>query len=132
MQSDLTFEPMPKSYKVMIVEDDESDLFLLTRMLRKIYPDVQVMAASCVQDAYSVYMKSPLDLILLDLNLPDGYGPSTVREVRRFNRVVPIVVVTGLGTHLTILEALKNGANDVLLKAKITDGDFSDTLRHIL
>lgn len=132
MQSEIYFKDRDRDYNVMIVEDDEADLFLLTRLLRRSFPDSQITAASSVQDAYSVYMQKPIDLILLDLNLPDGYGPSTVREVRRFNRFIPIIVVTGLDTSLTILEALKNGANDVLLKAKMTDDEFASSLHQLI
>lgn len=86
------------------------------------------MAVQSLQKAYETYRNHQVDLTLLDLNLPDGYGALTVKEMRKFNKSVPIIVVTGFGTNMTVYDALKMGANNVVLKSQITDPDFVNIL----
>lgn len=116
------------NYRILLVEDNAADLVLIKRQLEKFWPDCTVMPVRSIEEAYSTYKNNDFDLMLLDLNLPDGYGPQTVQEVRRFNKRVPIVVVTGMGANITVYEALKLGANNVVLKSQILQDDFKEVL----
>jgi CheY-like chemotaxis protein len=131
MTEDLVFEKNTNCQSVLIVEDNPADLLLLKKQLEKIWPNSKIMAVKSVREAYATYKKNDLDLVLLDLNLPDGYGPNTVQDIRTFNKSVPIVVITGFGTDLTISEALKLGANHVALKSQNMDKDFSKILKKL-
>ena len=115
-------------HNILIVEDDAADLLLLKKQLTKIWPESKIMAVRSIKDAYDVYKKNNVDLFLLDLNLPDGYGPQTVHEVRKLDKRTPIIVVTGLGNSITVNEALRLGANNVVLKSQIMDSDFANIL----
>lgn len=125
---DIGFDEDPEARTVLLVEDSNPDIVLIKEALKLVWPGVQVTAVTSIRDAYEIYKKCNFDLILLDLNLPDGMGPNTVKEVRRFNRRVPIVVVTGMGTKLTVREALRLGANDVVLKSDVMRADFKNIL----
>ena len=46
------------------------------------------------EQAYEEYKRHNFNLVLLDLNLPDGFGPASVAEVRRFNKSVPMTCPT--------------------------------------
>lgn len=129
MVQQVDLRDIQSTHNVLIVEDDEADALLLQRQLRLIWPDSKVLAVKSLRDAYEVYRKNNVDLFLLDLNLPDGYGPQTVHEVRKFSKQIPIVVVTGLGNSITVSEALRLGANNVVLKSQIMDPDFADILQ---
>lgn len=129
MVQQVELRDIQKTHNVLIVEDDEADMLLLQRQLRQIWPDSKVLAVRSLRDAYEAYRKNNVDLFLLDLNLPDGYGPQTVHEVRKLSKQIPIVVVTGLGNSITVSEALRLGANNVVLKSQIMDPDFADILQ---
>jgi two-component system response regulator AtoC len=59
---------------------------------------------------------SGVSLILLDIMMPCRDGIDTLREIRRFDKSLPIIVLSGLSSPTTIVEAMKLGANDFLAK----------------
>jgi two-component system, NtrC family, response regulator AtoC len=59
---------------------------------------------------------SGVSLILLDIMMPCRDGIETLREIRRFDKTLPIIVLSGLSSPTTIVEAMKLGANDFLAK----------------
>ncbi len=115
-------------HNILVVENDDADLLLLKKQLDRIWPKSKVLAVESLQEAYKAYRDNKVDLVLLDLNLPDGHGPATVGEMRKINRSVPIIVVTGLKTDVAVSEALKLGANNVVLKSQISHPDFVNVL----
>jgi two-component system repressor protein LuxO len=123
------YDPLEDCLNILMVEDDPTDAELIKEQVRALWPDGKVMAVSSLQDAYAAFKNHKINLFLLDLNLPDGMGPATVAEVRRFNKKIPVVVITGMGTDLTVKEALRLGANHVVLKSSITDPDFLQVLK---
>ena len=126
--SDSHDQNIAKAFKILIVEDDAADSALIQKRIGDIWPHSNITATSSLGEAYEVYKNTVLDLVLLDLNLPDGYGPASVREMRSFNKSVPIVVLTSAGSDLAINEAMKLGANHVLVKSQI----FEDAFAHVL
>ncbi|MCB1680794.1 MAG: response regulator, partial [Alphaproteobacteria bacterium] len=122
-------DPKEKSgHTILIVDDDTLDLLLVELKVRQLWPDCTVIPVRSMREAFSEYKKRNFDMVLLDLNLPDTEGPKTVEEMRKFNRTVPIVVVTGFVTEDTVSKSLKNGANNVYPKAEIRNEDFRNVL----
>ena len=64
---------------------------------------------------------SGVSLILLDIMMPCRDGIETLREIRRFDKSLPIIVLSGLSSPTTIVEAMKLGANDFLAKPVAND-----------
>jgi Flp pilus assembly CpaE family ATPase len=62
------------------------------------------------------------DAVLLDLSLPDAHGPDTLSSLRQQAPSIPIVVLTGLSDEATAIQAVKEGAQDYLVKGE-TDGN---------
>jgi two-component system, OmpR family, response regulator len=58
----------------------------------------------------------PYDLVLLDLNLPDGRGLDVLRELRRGGSKVPVIILTALDQIASRIEGLNSGADDYLVK----------------
>ncbi len=104
---------------ILQVEDNKTDALLIRKQLKAIVPQVKIESVTTISEAYKVYRKQHIDLILLDLNLPDGFGPRSVSEIREFARKTPICVLTGLAPDLTIKEVLRHGANDILQKTSL-------------
>lgn len=104
---------------ILQVEDNKTDALLIRKQLKAIVPHVNIESVATIGEAYKVYRKQHIDLILLDLNLPDGFGPRSVSEIREFARKTPICVLTGLAPDLTIKEVLRHGANDILQKTSL-------------
>jgi two-component system sensor histidine kinase UhpB len=63
--------------------------------------------------------KGGVDIVLLDMGLPDGHGLDTVRRAHRVAPDVPMIVLTGLDDEALAAEAMKEGAQDYLIKGQI-------------
>lgn len=103
--------------RILIVEDDEDSAVLLTSMLARVDGGAfTAKSVSTLAAALENAKGGDIDAIVLDLNLPDSQGTATVAAVRRENRHVPIVVVSGHGDDPGVFDALRNGAQDYLVK----------------
>src|SRR5674536_76526 len=74
-----------------------------------------------LNEALSVLKEQPYDVILLDLGLPDSDGVNTYLSVHNKNPLVPIIILIGLNDGKIESHALKEGAQDFLVKGK-TEG----------
>ncbi|MBX2833845.1 MAG: response regulator [Micavibrio sp.] len=115
-------------YVILLVEDQIPDKVMIRKQVLELWPDAEIVPVTSISEAYETYKQNNFNLILLDLNLPDSLGPNTVHAIRQFSKSVPIVVLTGLNTDITVSEALKLGANHVALKSQLLDEDFKNIL----
>jgi signal transduction histidine kinase len=99
---------------VLVVDDDEGLLILMAEALRNEHYDVTT--AGSAKEARRVLAMRPPDLLILDLKLPDGQGPSLVASLQESARNVPFVVVTGQGDEKVAVEVMKQGALDYVMK----------------
>jgi len=119
---------------VLIVDDDPGDLRLLQRELEKLRPfeALSVIEADCISAALQTLADEEVDLVLLDLGLSDSQGIETLDIVHNARNDVPIVVLTGLDSEETGLEALRHGASDYLVKGKHNADMLLRTIRYSL
>ncbi len=109
---------------ILVVEDEPPDRALIEMQIRTLWPDCDISAAKSLYAAYQTFKTKNFSAVVLDLNLPDAMGPRTVAEMRRFNRLTPIIVLTGFLTPVTAQEALRLGANNIYSKSKLLDPSF--------
>jgi two-component system response regulator AtoC len=100
--------------KIMVVEDDPIVRRSLVASLQRL--EVPVLAVSSCYQATEEQEKEPADLILTDLHLPDGNGLDLLKQFRKANPLVEVIIVTGFGTIESAVEAMKMGASNYLLK----------------
>ena len=96
--------------KLLIVEDDRS----LNPGIALSLNNWEVVQAFSLREARQALSKE-LDLILLDVNLPDGSGLDFCKEVRAFSRI-PIIMLTANDMELDIVTGLESGADDYITK----------------
>jgi DNA-binding NtrC family response regulator len=113
---------------VLLVEDSRADAALITSQVKAVWPNCNVLLVDTLSKAYDIYRTTKVNIFLLDLNLPDGFGARSVEEVMAFSRQVPVVVITGMGTQMTANEALRHGAKTVVFKDKIMTDSFKTIL----
>ncbi|HBB33855.1 MAG TPA: hybrid sensor histidine kinase/response regulator [Cyanobacteria bacterium UBA8803] len=106
--------------KILLVEDNIADADLLQEILAAAdTTQWSLVHVQLFQEAISTLSAAPFDVILLDLSLPDKQGLSTVAQTHETVPDLPIVVLTGLNDKVTAMEALRQGAQDYLIKGKI-------------
>ena len=102
------------SITVLIVDDEDNarqniGAFLMAR-------GYEVIDASTLADARKYLEKGDGDIVLLDVQLPDGYGPNLLHETAHQPFRPPIILITAYGDIDMAVEAMKNGAHDFLTK----------------
>jgi PAS domain S-box-containing protein len=106
--------------RLLLVEDNSEDALLLQKMLNAREPGkFAVTHVGHMSDAVSHLASNPVDLILLDLGLPDARGLGAVQQAHAAAPRIPLVVLTGYDDELLADRALQEGAQDFLVKGKI-------------
>ena len=98
----------------MVVEDDPVVRRALVISLQKL--EIPVLAVSSCFQASEEQAKEPADLIISDLQLPDGNGMDLLRGFKKSHPNVEMIMITGFGTIESAVEAMKVGASNYLLK----------------
>ncbi len=100
--------------KILIVEDDEAIRRGLADALR--FGGYEPLEAGTFQDAMKSAVRSPCDLMLLDLVLPGGDGLTVLAEARMARPTLPVIIVTSRGQEEERVAGLKLGADDYVVK----------------
>jgi signal transduction histidine kinase len=110
-----------KSIKtVLLVEDNLGDARLLREMLNEQRPhNTELTHVAFMREAEKYLAEHAVDIILLDLGLPDAEGLGAVRRARIAAPDVTLVVLTGLDDETLAAQALQEGAQDYLIKGQI-------------
>lgn len=112
---------------LLIVDDDAVDVALLRDQLSTVRrsPPFRVEAVGRLVDALRRVKSRDVDVVLLDLGLPDSSGLDGVERLCSQAPEVPVVVLTGVQDEDTGLRAVQRGAQDFLLKGRV-DGHLID------
>ncbi|MCQ9208857.1 MAG: response regulator, partial [Omnitrophica bacterium] len=100
--------------KPILVTDDERGVRDSFHMALK--DSYNVLTADCARECLTIIKRSHPQLVVLDVRLPDMDGLTVLKEIKQINSSLPVIVITGAGTHKTAIEALKLGAVDFIAK----------------
>jgi two-component system, cell cycle response regulator len=118
-----------ETFRVLLVEDTPEDAELLQEIVRDIpWPGIELIRVGTLSRALHS-CRDGYDLILLDLFLPDSRGIDTFSALRKRVRGIPVVVLTGAEEAALGIEAVRNGAQDYLVKGTL---NTENLLRAIL
>lgn len=124
---------MDNGLTILTVEDNPSDLFLLEHMIKSSGLAVrQLCSASCIRDAYALLTTEAVDVVLLDLTLPDSFGLHTFIHLKPVVQRIPVIILTGMSDTNVALEAIKEGAQDYLVKSELTEGLLAKAIQYSL
>ncbi len=133
-------------FRILLVEDNPGDARLIEEMLRETTVplssvgeadvgretrEVTLRRADCLEAGLD-RLSSSIDIVLLDLGLPDSSGLDTLTSVLEHSATVPIVVLTGLSDERVGVRAVQQGAQAYLVKDEITSALLTRSLRHAL
>lgn len=109
-----------KTVRILLIEDNPDDVFFLRMVLHK--ADGTAFQIEPVEDLASGIerlKKGGVDVVLLDLTLPDSMGLDTFKAVKAEAREVPIIVLSGLDDETIAVNAVHAGAEDYLVKGRV-------------
>jgi PAS domain S-box-containing protein len=127
--------PSPtRRIRVLLVEDNPGDARLIVEMLREASDEFDLQQVDSLRSALAELDRAAVDVVLLDLGLPDSQGLETFERVRRGGGAVdkPIIVISGLDDETVALEAVRAGAQDYLLKGQVEGRGLARVMRHAI
>jgi diguanylate cyclase (GGDEF)-like protein/PAS domain S-box-containing protein len=118
---------------LLLVEDNQGDARLLQEMLNeRSVNGTEVSHVTTMSDAESHLGMHVVDIIILDLGLPDTQGVEAIRRAHAAAPRIPLVVLTGLDDESLAAQALQEGAQDYLLKGQIDARGLFRSLRYAI
>ena len=122
-----------KPIEVLIIEDNPGDQLLTKRMLEKTgYTSFHVNCANDLSTGIKSASDNMIDVILLDLNLPDSAGVETFLKLNHQVPEIPIVVLSGFADEEESREAIRVGAQDYLIKGQTDSNLLARSLRYAI
>jgi len=102
------------SLTILMIDDEENARYHVGSFLTS--RGYEVFEAATLKEARDSLNRGNGDVILLDVNLPDGYGPDLLAETAHMSNRPPIILITGVGDIEMAVEAMKSGAHDFFTK----------------
>lgn len=119
--------------RVLIVEDNPGDADILRKLFSELkHNPADLIFADCLSAGLKCAEKKDIDIIILDLQLPDCHGLDTLIRVQGVNPYVPIIILTGINDEGTAIEAIHSGAQDYLVKGQIDSQLLSHSIKYSL
>lgn len=113
---------------VLLLEDDDSHALLIKRALTAAVTEI-THVRTCAEALAAIPSSKP-DLIVTDLNVPDGSGPEILPKILNAGGEVPVIVLTSSTSLRDGIDAMKLGARDFIVKN--FDKTFADVLHFAL
>src|SRR5690349_12454589 len=95
---------------ILCIDDDEGLLYLFRHTLEEI--SYQVTTCRDSEDVIPLLRTNHFDAVTLDQEMPRLNGLELLKQVREFEHIPPIIMVTGAGNEETAVAAMRHGASD--------------------
>lgn len=99
---------------ILIIDDEDNFRQFIGDLLSA--RGYEVIGAATLQEAREKLSHGDIDIVLLDVQLPDGYGPSIMDEIAMLPMRPPVILITAYGDIEMAVEAMRSGAHDFLQK----------------
>ena len=100
--------------RILIIDDEMALRHSLSKVLAT--DGYLVKEAGSIKEGIACIQEGGLDLVFLDMHLPDGSGTVVFPQIQDLHPDLPVIVLTGHATLETAIEAVRQGARDYLLK----------------
>ena len=126
-------QKMNHNLSILTIEDNPSDLFLVEHMLRSSNLQIaKLYSTDRISQACEMIQSLEIDIVLLDLTLPDSFGINTFIHLKPVVQKVPVIILTGLADTCLALEAIKEGAQDYLVKGEFNENLLAKSIQYSL
>lgn len=105
--------------KILVIEDNPGDVRIIREMLKAASPDIAVHSAESLESGLRFLAGQDSDVALLDLGLPDSRGLETLKQFQAGAANFPVIVMTSIDDEDTGIEAVRQGAEDYMVKGQI-------------
>ncbi len=106
---------MRAQLKILVIDDEDSITKTIKRSLR-IDGIENVETAATYQEAMEYIHKEQPQIVISDINLPDGDGLTILKETKKASPLTQVIMLTGKSDQEKVITAVENGATDFLRK----------------
>lgn len=123
----------PRSNSILLVEDNPGDADLIRELLSELrnFP-AEIEWVESLEAGITRLREGGIELVLLDLNLPDSSGVDTFVKLHESRLDIPVIVLSGLDDEQTAITTVQNGAQDYLQKGELSPALLDRSLRYAL
>ncbi len=107
--------------KVLIVDDHALLRSGVIKILEEHYNDIKFGEASCASETFEIIKKQKWDIIILDINMPGRNGLEVIKECKRMNHNLPILILSMYHEDEFALRVFKDGADGYLMKDSVPE-----------
>lgn len=100
-----------KNITILIAEDEESNFLLLQTILKR---QCKVLHAMTGKELLEIYKKEHADLILMDIKMPEMNGIDALKEIRKFDKDIPIIMQSAYAFENDMEAARQAGSNEFM------------------
>jgi signal transduction histidine kinase/DNA-binding NarL/FixJ family response regulator len=115
---------------ILMVEDNPGDVIIVKEFIKGTGTKFTLTHASNLKETFAFCEQQDFDVILLDLGLQESTSLETLKMIKVFNIKSPIVVMTGLDDEDVALAALREGAQDYLVKNRLTPENILKSIKY--
>lgn len=122
-----------KTLNALLIEDNSDDAELLIRHIKRVkQQDILVTHRDTLAGGLESLVNGGIEIVLLDLSLPDSFGLETVSKVRKEFPTIPVVVLTGSDDDNLAVQVLKTGAQDYLVKDNLDSSSLGRSINYAI
>lgn len=119
--------------RILHIEDNPADVVLIREILGEAKGfSGTVHHAGLLALGLEILTVNTIDIILLDLNLPDSAGRATFQAVKESARDTAVIIMTGLNDEEAAVNAVREGAQDYLLKSQVDANLLVRSIRYAI
>ncbi|MFT7451716.1 MAG: DNA-binding response OmpR family regulator, partial [Patescibacteria group bacterium] len=117
---------------ILLIEDNSADYKLLEHHLMEASIKHDLYRADTLFEGIEISLEKPIEIVLLDLSLPDSNGFKTLSKFLDRVPNVPVIVMTGMNNEIVGNQAIKAGAQDFLVKGQFDGKLLGRAIRYSL
>lgn len=116
-------ETIEGSFNIIIAEDNAVNMLLAKTIVKKIAPDVVIFEATTGVEALEIYKREQIDIILMDVQMPDMNGYVATKEIRSISQrnQIPIIALTAGNVKGEREKCISSGMNDFISKPVVAN-----------
>lgn len=118
--------------KTLLIDDDQDDTLIIQEDFEKINNFKLDCVDTLAKGMNFIKSQNNIDVVLLDLNLPDSTGLDTVIKIKKEFPMLPIIALTGLDDEILSISVVQAGAQDYLVKGNVTSILLSHSIRYAI
>ncbi len=124
---------MIENIQILLIEDNPGDVRLIQEMLSEANADAcDLTVFDRLATAYPALEQGGYDVVLLDLTLPDSAGLETLSRLQPTVAATAVIVLTGLNDEAAAIRALREGAQDYLVKDRMSPEVLWRSIRYAI